>query len=161
MKIVHLIFKLEAETFPIDFGKIFFLFIFILCCSRVDLQCQVSFRRTAKWFSYTYTYIQFFFRFFFTTGTIWGILRPEMARSTLFFVKIILVTLHRVNKKQTWTSERPEIWQTVEHSDTIGYYHLLLVPLPIMYPTLGLSPSLPLFYKNVTPVHHLLILPSS
>ena len=29
MKIVHLIFKLEAETFPIDFGKIFFcLFLF-------------------------------------------------------------------------------------------------------------------------------------
>ena len=29
MKIVHLIFKLEAETFPIDFGKNFFcLFLF-------------------------------------------------------------------------------------------------------------------------------------
>ena len=34
--------------------------IFILYGSLVDLQCYVSFRYTAKWFSYTYTYIHSF-----------------------------------------------------------------------------------------------------
>ena len=32
--------------------------------SLVDLQCYVSFRCTAKWISYTYTYIHSYFRFF-------------------------------------------------------------------------------------------------
>ena len=32
--------------------------------SLVDLQCYVSFRYTAKWISYTYTYIHSYFRFF-------------------------------------------------------------------------------------------------
>ena len=35
---------------------IFLNLIFILYWSIVDLQCCISFRHTAKWFSYTYTY---------------------------------------------------------------------------------------------------------
>ena len=38
----------------------FFNLIFISYWSIVDLQCYVSFRCTAKWFSYTYTYIHSF-----------------------------------------------------------------------------------------------------
>ena len=45
-----------------DFITIFSFFnlIFILYWSIVDLKCCVSFRYTAKWFSYTYTYIHSF-----------------------------------------------------------------------------------------------------
>ena len=39
---------------------LFFFLIFILYWSIVGLQCCVSFRCTAKWFSYTYTYISSF-----------------------------------------------------------------------------------------------------
>ena len=38
----------------------FFYLIFILYWNIVDLQCCVSFRCAAKWFSYTYTYIHSF-----------------------------------------------------------------------------------------------------
>ena len=37
-----------------------FLSHLFIHCNIVDLQCCVSFRYTAKWFSYTYTYIYFF-----------------------------------------------------------------------------------------------------
>ena len=37
-----------------------FSLIFILYCSTLDLQYCVSFRCTAKWFSYTYTHIHLF-----------------------------------------------------------------------------------------------------
>ena len=52
----------EIVLSEFNFGKNFFLSWRI-----VDLQCCVSFRRTAKWFSYIYVYIYiyiFFFRFF-------------------------------------------------------------------------------------------------
>ena len=39
---------------------VFFNLIFILYWGIVDLQCCVNFRYTAKWFSYTYTYIHSF-----------------------------------------------------------------------------------------------------
>ena len=39
---------------------IYFFLIFILYWGLVDLQCCVSFRCTAKWFSYAYTYIRSF-----------------------------------------------------------------------------------------------------
>ena len=42
-------------------------FFFLLSWSRVDLQCCISFRCTAKWFSYTYLYI-YFVRFFSLIG---------------------------------------------------------------------------------------------
>ena len=54
-------------SFPVCFNGIVFIskaltyflnFIFVLYWSIVDLQCCVSFRGTAKWFSYAYTYIQ-------------------------------------------------------------------------------------------------------
>ena len=38
--------------------RIFFNLIFILYLGVVDLQCCVTFKCTAKWFSYTYSYIQ-------------------------------------------------------------------------------------------------------
>ena len=44
---------------------IFVLFFnYIFYWSIVDLQCCVSFRCTAKWISYTYTYIHSFYRLF-------------------------------------------------------------------------------------------------
>ena len=43
----------------------FFNLIFILYRGIVDLQCCVSFRYTAKWFSYTYIYISILFQVLF------------------------------------------------------------------------------------------------
>ena len=43
--------------------KIRFFLIFILCWTIVDLQCCISFRHTAKRFSFTYTYVAFHFLF--------------------------------------------------------------------------------------------------
>ena len=40
------------------------IFFFNFYCSIVDLQCWVSFRYTAKWISYTYTYIYSFLDYF-------------------------------------------------------------------------------------------------
>ena len=37
--------------------KVTFIFLYFLYWSAFDLQCCVSFRCTAKWISYTYTYI--------------------------------------------------------------------------------------------------------
>lgn len=52
------------SQFPI-FETIFFSnVIFILHWSIVDLQCRISFRRTAKWFRYTYAHIYSFFSSF-------------------------------------------------------------------------------------------------
>ena len=48
----HIMYFLKLKSFT---NFIFFL-IFVLYWSLVDLQCHVSFRRTAKWFSETYTY---------------------------------------------------------------------------------------------------------
>ena len=44
----------------ISFCMHLLLFLFLIYWSKVDLQCYVSFRYTAKWFSYTYIYIYFF-----------------------------------------------------------------------------------------------------
>ena len=53
-----------AEVLLYQLAFLFFHLIFILYWSIVDLQCCVTFRCTAKWFSYTYTYIPSFLRFF-------------------------------------------------------------------------------------------------
>ena len=49
-----------SPALPFDPSKNFFNLVFILHRSTVDLQCCVSFRCIAKWFSYTYTHIYYF-----------------------------------------------------------------------------------------------------
>ena len=67
--------------------------------NRVDLHCCVSFRCTAKWFSYTHTYI-FFFRFFSCIGycKILSII-PVLYRRFLSFIYFIYDDVHQVNPK--------------------------------------------------------------
>ena len=57
-------FKIDTLVSVLTFRILFFYLIFILYWSIVDLQYCVSFRYTAKRFSYTYTYIHSFFRYF-------------------------------------------------------------------------------------------------
>ena len=54
---------ISFNSFCLYVPHLYFIFYFNFYWSVVDLQCCISFRCTAKWISYTYTYIHSF-RFF-------------------------------------------------------------------------------------------------